>query len=229
MTNAITGNWNPETYTRFRGLRLRPALDLIAQIGELPAGGIADLGCGNGAVAAPLRAAFPGRHLTGVDTSAEMLAAAKGYDATILANIAGWQPKEPPALLFSNAALQWLPDHSRLMPQLAALLAPGGVLAVQMPGQSLAPSHRLLRETAMALFPDRFDFSTYRPPVGTAESYWHMLAPLGEISAWETSYMQKLGPAAKWHPVSAFTEFDGNAAIPAKTCHGRGDCLSQCL
>ena len=61
--NADKTDWNPETYARFRGLRLRPALDLLAQVGELPAGDIADLGCGAGAVGPALAARWPGRRM----------------------------------------------------------------------------------------------------------------------------------------------------------------------
>ncbi len=39
-------DWNPGAYAKFRGLRLRPALDLLAQIDEVPAGDIIDLGSG---------------------------------------------------------------------------------------------------------------------------------------------------------------------------------------
>ena len=67
-------DWNPERYARFGGLRLRPALDLLAQVGHVPDGAVIDLGCGNGAVGGALAARFEGRALVGVDSSPAMLA-----------------------------------------------------------------------------------------------------------------------------------------------------------
>lgn len=203
--SARATDWNPEAYARFRGLRLRPALDLLAQVGDLPAGDIIDLGCGDGAMAEVLRARFAGRRLIGVDASPAMLARAAGYDVRIEADVAVWQPAAAPALIFSNAALHWLPDHATLLPRLARSLAPKGVLAVQMPRQFFAPSHRFLRDIATAMFPDRFDFSQYHPPVAAAVDYCEMLAPLGQLDAWETEYIQRLDRTEAMHPVRAFT------------------------
>lgn len=156
-------------------------------------------------MAGALRQRFPGRRLVGVDASPAMLAQAVGYDAVVCADIGAWRA-EGVALVYSNAALHWLGDHGRLMPGLAGMLCPGGVLAVQMPGQFMAPSHRLLREIAEALFPDRFDFSDWRPPVARAADYHAMLSALGAVEAWETEYVQRLAPVAAGHPVRHFTE-----------------------
>lgn len=205
MPTAVEQDWSPETYARFRGLRLRPALDLLAQVGDLPGGDIVDLGCGDGAAAAALRAAHPGRRLVGVDASPAMLDRAQGHDARVLADIADWQADGPVALIFSNAALHWLDDHAGLMPRLVRMLVPGGVLAVQMPRQYFAPSHRFLRDIAATMFPDRFDFTRWEAPVQRAEAYVDLLAPLGTVSAWQTDYIQTL-PATDGHPVRRFTE-----------------------
>ncbi len=203
-------DWNPAAYGRFRGLRLRPALDLLARVADLPAaGGMVDLGCGNGVVGAALKQRFPGRVLTGVDGSTAMLAEAGqagSHDALVRADIAGWQPEAPPVLIFSNAALHWLPDHAGLMPRLAGFLAPGGTLAVQMPRQYGAPSHRFLRDFAADMFPDRFAATEGQPPVMTPVEYHRLLAPLGRADVWEIDYVQRLEPAASGHPVRLFTE-----------------------
>jgi trans-aconitate 2-methyltransferase len=199
-------DWNPETYARFRGLRLRPALDLMMQIGTPGAGPVVDLGCGDGAVVASLRARFPKRQLVGVDASAAMLGRARGYDRLHEVEIGAWRPETPPAVIFSNAALHWLPDHATLMPRLAGFLAPGGVLAVQMPGQHAAPSHALAREIAGAMFPDRLNFSDWRPAVADPRGYAAMLAPLGEVNAWESTYLHRLAASRDGHPVRRFTE-----------------------
>ena len=206
MTGTRKTDWNPETYARFRGLRLRPALDLLMQIGAVPKGDILDLGCGDGAAAGALKQRYPKHRLIGLDASPAMLAKARGYDELVQADAAQWQPKDPLALIFSNAALHWLDDHARLMPLLAGHLMPGGALAVQMPRQYFAPSHRFLRDIAAALFPDRFEPATLDAPVQTAVAYWEMLSPLGQVEAWETDYVQHLEPAPDMHPVRAFTQ-----------------------
>jgi trans-aconitate 2-methyltransferase len=201
-------DWNPEAYSRFRGLRLRPALDLLAQVGAVSDGPVVDLGCGNGAVGAALVQRF-GPRVQGVDASPAMLASAGAtgsYDRLDASDIATWQPDEAPALIFSNAALQWLPDHGALMPRLAGMLGVGGVLAVQMPRQSMAPSHRFMRDIAAAMFPDRFDFTGYEPPVQPGVVYWQMLSALGTVQVWETEYVQRLAPEPAAHPVRRFTE-----------------------
>ncbi|MCC5971567.1 MAG: methyltransferase domain-containing protein [Pararhodobacter sp.] len=210
MSATPKSDWNPGAYDRFRGLRLRPAQDLLAPVPDLPAGDVIDLGCGSGAAGPLLRVRFPDRRLIGVDASPAMLAKAEAgaaHDQLIAADIAGWRPETPPALIFSNAVLHWLDNHPRLMPDLAALLVPGGVLAVQMPGNYLAPSHLLLRATAARLCPEVLGQTPYVPPVAGAEDYLAMLSNLGEVDAWVTCYTHHLAPLADGgHPVRAFTE-----------------------
>jgi trans-aconitate 2-methyltransferase len=209
LSPSAPKDWNPEAYARFRGLRLRPALDLLAQVGDLPPGPVVDLGCGAGAVGPSLAARWPERDLIGVDNSTAMLAKAAGtgrYRALVAADAATWRPEAPPALIFSNAMLQWVAGHDALLTRLAGYLAAGGWLAVQMPRQFGAASHRFLRDIAAAMFPDRFDAGSQPAPVQAAEAYWRLLAPLGEVSAWETDYVQRLEPAADAHPVRRFTE-----------------------
>lgn len=207
-------DWDPARYAAFRDLRLRPALDLLAQVPELPNGDVIDLGCGDGAVGPALAARFkPDHPLIGVDASAAMLEKAvlvvgrfggRIFSLLSQADIALWAAHTPPALIFSNAALNWLPDHAKLMPRLAAMLARGGVLAVQMPRQGEALSHRLLREVAEGLFPGR---PLPQPsPVLQAGEYAELLLAFGEVRAWTTDYLQVLHPVSQGHPVRAFTE-----------------------
>lgn len=199
------GDWDAGGYARFHDLRLRPALDLIARVPDLTAGDIVDLGCGAGAVAAALAARWPGRAITGVDTSDAMLAGAAAtgaYARLVRADIAVWRPDAAAALIFSNAALNWLPDHAGLMPRLAAMLPPGGVLAVQMPRQGAAPSHALLADTARAMgLPVPPDW-----PVAEPADYARWLSPFGTVDVWETVYVQRLPAADDAHPVRRFTE-----------------------
>lgn len=202
-------DWNPELYHRFADLRLRPALDLMAQVPRLPDGDVIDLGCGSGAAGPALATRFPDRRIIGVDSSPAMLAKARetgAYADVIEADAALWRPDTPPALIFSNALLQWLPDHDTLMPHLVALLEPYGVLAVQMPRQEAAPSHRLIRELAAARHAERFGSAeAFRAPLRPATGYVRLLESEGEITAWETEYVQRLAPSPEGHPVRLFT------------------------
>lgn len=207
--NARKADWNPEAYGRFADLRLRPALDLLGRVGVLPPGKVIDLGCGAGAAGPALAARFADRKIIGLDASPAMLekAAATGaYKRCDLADIATWEPGKPPALIFSNAVLQWLGGHERLLPRLAGLLAPGGVLAVQMPMQWGAPSHRFLRDIAADMFPERFDFASWQAPVAAPLDYMRLLAPFGALDVWTTDYIQRLAPVQGAHPVRRFTE-----------------------
>lgn len=206
---ASASDWNPDAYARFGDLRLRPALDLLAQIGDLPDGDVVDLGCGNGAAGPTLAERFAGRQLLGVDLSPAMLTAAgKGgcYDRLKEADAGRWVPDAAPAMIFSNAAMHWVPDHATLFPRLAAALVSGGTLAVQMPRQHGAPSHRFLRDFAAEMFPDRFDLKGWVAPVAAPVEYHRLLAPLGRVSVWETDYVHRLEPAKGAHPVRRFTQ-----------------------
>lgn len=213
MTAGPNKDWDPGAYAKFRALRLRPALDLLAQVPELPAGDVIDLGCGDGAAGPPLRRAYPGRRIVGVDASPAMLGGAEAtgsYAQLVAADAATWAPVTPPALIFSNALIQWLPHHDTLLPALTRRLAPGGALAVQMPRQQLAPSHALIRQVSASLFPNRFDWSGWSPPVAGPRDYHRLLAPLGVMSVWETEYLQRLDAAGTGHAVRHFT---GSTAV----------------
>lgn len=205
----MTQDWSPETYSQFRGPRLQPALDLLARVGDLPKGHIIDLGCGDGAAAAALATRFTDRKIIGVDSSPAMIAkaAATGvYRRCDLADISTWSATKPPALIFSNAVLHWLPDHEILFPRLAKMLAAGGMLAVQMPRQWSAPSHRFLRDFAGEMFPELFEYKHWTAPVAAPIDLMRLIAPLGDAALWETKYLHRLPANGTCHPVHAFTQ-----------------------
>ncbi|MEL7464280.1 MAG: methyltransferase domain-containing protein [Pseudomonadota bacterium] len=211
--------WNVAAYEAFRDLRLRPALDLLARVPLLGEGDIVDLGCGAGAVGPALRRRFPDRRLVGVDASSGMLAKASAagcYDEIIEADIAEWSANGPAALIFSNAALHWLPDHETLIPRLFGMLASGGALAVQMPGQLARPSHETMIAAAAAIRPDLFEAWTPFPgPL--PEARYADLLPDATVDIWTSEYHQRLDPAKDGgHPVRAFVSSTGARPILAK-------------
>lgn len=198
--------WDPELYLSFEGPRFRPVLDLIAQITADAPARIADLGCGTGSGTIALRTRFPRARLTGIDGSAEMLEKARG-DAPdidwVQADLNTWQADQPFDVIFSNAALHWLSDHETLFPRLAASVAPGGQLAVQMPRNYHAPALKLVPDTARdGPWAAKLEPIIRPIPVQEPKFYYDLLAPrVNKLNMWETEFIQVLegdNPVADW-------------------------------
>lgn len=198
--------WDPNQYLRFDEKRFRPGLELLSRIPLEQAGRVYDLGCGTGTLTDALLQRWPGAAVTGIDSSPDMLAKAEADfpDMTwIEADAATWLPESPPDVIYSNAALHWVADHPRLFPRLFASLAPGGVLAVQMPGNFDAPSHRLLVETAAnGSWVERLASLQTMDAVLTQEHYYDLLAgDAASLDFWETTYLQVMSgkdPVLEW-------------------------------
>ena len=143
--------WSAGQYGRFEAERTRPAADLLARVATERVARAVDLGCGPGNSTELLAARFPGARVTGIDTSEDMLAAARARLPGVefrREDIAAWRPEAPVDVIFANAALQWVPGHATLFPALLAALAPGGALAVQVPDNLDEPIHREMRALA---------------------------------------------------------------------------------
>ncbi|MEQ8746540.1 methyltransferase domain-containing protein [Pyruvatibacter sp.] len=193
-------SWDPQIYLAFDDHRTRPAIELLARVRHAAPRTIVDLGCGPGNSTALLADRWPDATLTGLDSSPEMLERAQtsGVSADWLeADINTWKAACPPDVIFSNAALQWLDRHDVLFARMVAQLAPGGVLAVQMPRNFDAPSHTLLRDTVTEWCAATGDPSlaalVRHDPVAAPQVYHRMLAPLvARTDIWETTYTQVL-------------------------------------
>lgn len=194
--------WNPDVYQQFQAERDRPFHDLVAQLPPMEPRRITDLGCGTAELTATLARRWPGAEVTGIDSSAEMLAKAPALDnlRLVQGDLTAWAPDATPDLLISNAALQWVGDHPQLIPRLAAQVAPGGVFAFQVPGNFTAPSHRLLAEVReQPRWHERLGPSERGPETLASLDpldYADLLTPLGfRVDAWETTYLHLLhGP-----------------------------------
>jgi trans-aconitate 2-methyltransferase len=150
MTERDT--WNPTQYERFRAEREQPFHDLVALITRRPAGRAVDLGCGTGLLTAALHRELDTTETLGVDSSDAMLERARRLEGEgvrfVRGDINEWEPDAPVDVVFSNAALQWLPDHPRLFKRLTGMLVPGGELAVQVPANFEHESHTLACDVA---------------------------------------------------------------------------------
>lgn len=200
-------SWDPAVYERYKTYRDRPALDLMVQIpADLDPREVWDLGCGTGEHAALLAMRHPRAKVHGLDSSPEMLARARERKEPVdwvAAGIEDFAPQVPPDLIFTNAALQWLPDHGRLYPRLAGMLAEGGVFACQAPMAFETEHHRLLRRTAdEGPWAQALADARQIGPTPAMADYYGWLAPVcREIDIWTTTYLHVLegdDPVVEW-------------------------------
>jgi trans-aconitate 2-methyltransferase len=192
--------WDSQQYLKFAGERTQPSVDLAARVPLAAPARIVDLGCGPGNSTAILAARWPDAAVVGLDNSPEMLVQARADYPTMTwepGDIATWRPAKPYDLVFSNAALQWLPEHARLMPALLAHVAPGGCLAVQMPRNFENPAHAVMRELAAdGPWAARLEVERRRVWVERPGYYYDLLSPLvRRLDVWETEYQHVLASA----------------------------------
>lgn len=200
-------SWDPSQYERYKAYRDRPALDLLIQVPEdLNPHEIWDLGCGTGEHAALLKRRHPEAVVHGLDSSPDMLERARKRPEAVewvRADVASWAPETPADLIFSNAALHWLGDHTRLFPSLVSHLTSGGAFACQMPVSWRAPQHALLRETAVdGPWAGQLAGIDVVKPLLEPGGYYDALAPLcASVDLWTTSYLHVLDgedPVVEW-------------------------------
>lgn len=144
--------WNPEQYHRFAAERSQPFWDLLAMADPGPVQRAVDLGCGSGELTAAAAARLGVEQMVGIDSSPAMLAEAAAHAADRVhfetGDISTWTAAGDHDLVLANASLQWVPDHPAVLARWAAALAPGGVLAVQVPANADAPTHRVAARVA---------------------------------------------------------------------------------
>jgi trans-aconitate 2-methyltransferase len=197
---SSVGTWSAEQYLKFEDERTRPARDLLNGVPLDAPRTVVDVGCGPGNSTELLVERYPQAAVSGFDSSAEMLVAARkrlpGVTFTE-GDVATWTPTVPPDLIFANAVFQWVPDHGAVLARLAGTLAPGGVLAVQMPDNLDEPSHRAIRDTAAENeFAEAFRVPVSREALRPVGSYYDALKPIAaRVEIWRTTYHHALAGA----------------------------------
>ena len=199
--------WDPAVYTRFSGERSRPFVDLLGRVRAEAPREVVDMGCGEGTMTAALAERWPDAHVTGVDSSREMLAKATPVPGRLdfaVGDVQDWQPPGPVDVVVSNAVLHWLPGHETLIDRWAGWLSPGGWLAVQVPGNFRAPTHALLADLCRSpRWADRLADAGPRPDtVLEPAGYLDVLTAAGLApDVWETTYLHVLrgeDPVLTW-------------------------------
>lgn len=236
-TSSSGDAWSPSQYHLFENARKRGPIDLFARLPKLTISPklIVDLGCGSGeltlqlaqhhSVVSALSDGDTPIDVIGVDSSPNMLKEARlklekgktnaseaeklkhAHIQFVQADFATFKPTSPVSLLFSSAALHWVPSHSSLIPHLfTSLVAPnGGLFAFTVPGNFSAPTHTTMFDALCAIgavSPPRKsevemseeEKQRFLPARSeSAELYHRLLEPYADyIDCWETTYMHDL-------------------------------------
>ena len=151
----MTNPWNPEQYERFACERSQPFFDLVALISPVMGGRVVDLGCGTGSLTAQLLSLLGASEVVGLDNSPTMLTSAASHASAAVrfeeTDIEAFHEPGAWDVVFSNAAMHWLPDHPAVLARWAGSLRPGGQIAVQVPANADHPSHECAREAAESM------------------------------------------------------------------------------
>jgi len=192
--------WSAEQYLKFEDERTRPARDLLNGVPLDAPRSVVDVGCGPGNSTELLVERYPKATVSAFDSSAEMLVAARKRlpgVAFAQASAETWTPDAPPDLIYANAVFQWVPDHVAVLVRLVEALAPGGVLAVQMPDNQQEPSHAMMRAVAAESdFAEAFRTPIAREVLPSVGVYYDALKPVAaRVEIWRTTYHHVLGGA----------------------------------
>jgi trans-aconitate 2-methyltransferase len=212
--------WSPEQYEHFAEERRQPFHDLVALIEKRPRMHAVDLGCGTGELTRLLHEHLAAEETIGIDNSETMLLKSRNFGTEMLrfeqGDIEAFVTDRPYDLVFSNAALHWVPDHQSLFTRLTSFLSPAGQLAVQMPANDVHASHRIAAEVAreMGIAPRPAwvlppeDYAALLHHLGykrqhvRLQVYGHLLESTSAVVEWVkgallTEYQKQL-PAERW-------------------------------
>jgi trans-aconitate 2-methyltransferase len=191
-------DWNPELYLKFGNERTQPSIDLVHRINlNHEPWSIIDIGCGPGNSGQVLFARWPNAHFTGIDSSAAMIAKARSDFPNknwVIADAACYASEEKFDIVFSNATIQWIPNHEGLIDRCIDLLAKNGALAIQLPKFRDMPIGQIIEEKAnsarwakkMHACADLFTFHDYN-------FYYDLFSKrLDAVEMWETYYLHIL-------------------------------------
>lgn len=190
-------DWQPDLYLKFKNERTQPSVDLVSRIDHIQAKSIIDIGCGPGNSTQILEKKWPESDIVGIDSSPSMIESASSKYPRIkwvVADASTYQSEVKFDILFSNAVIQWIPEHEKLLSNFHSLLASGGVAALQIPqfwdmplGKTIdAIANRSRWQPKTAGVADLFTIHDY-------SFYYDTLSSLfNSVEIWETHYFHAL-------------------------------------
>ncbi len=193
----MMNDWNPDLYMQFSSERTKPSIDLIGRINQIEPKSIIDIGCGPGNSTQVLVNRWPKTRITGLDSSTAMIKKAKKdypNQEWIVADALTYEPEIKYDIIFSNAVIQWITNHEKLLTKFHEILSDNGIVAIQIPLFWDMPLGEIINNTAKD---DRWKTKTESVSdlftIHDYSFYYDQLSELfNSIEMWETHYMHIL-------------------------------------
>ena len=187
--------WNPNLYMKFSSERVQPSIDLVNRINPVEFESIIDIGCGPGNSTQILANRWGEAQITGLDRSPAMIKKAKeDYPDKkwIISDALTYETENKFDLVFSNAVIQWIPNHKKLLEKFYDMLTDKGVMAIQMPLYWDIPLWQIIDSTAND---ERWRAKTAKTSgiftIHDYSFYYEKLSTLFDsVAMWKTDYMQ---------------------------------------
>lgn len=230
-------DWNPNQYLKFATERTQASVDLASRIEIENPQSIIDVGCGPGNSTQVLRRRWNNADIFGIDSSADMIAkASHDYQNVewIVGDASIFEFERRYDIVFSNAAVQWMPNHEAIIPRLFGNVSQGGALAVQMPQDKELPIHQALLEVSKSSKWSGFTSGAEKLVVyHDANYYYDLLSKLsGKFNLWETIYYHVLNSQAEiveWYKGSLMRYFLERIPSEAGRKDFEDEVLAKCV
>jgi trans-aconitate 2-methyltransferase len=186
-------DWNPELYLAFGKERIQPSIDLVARIDYEHPQRIIDIGCGPGNSTQVLQRRWTNSEIIGADNSPAMIRKASEdypHQKWIMYDAGKDSLDQKFDIVFSNATIQWIPDHEKLIREFYELLNERGVLAIQVPLFNEMPLGVAISEIArLRRWSQSTEGADNTFTIRTASYYYDQLSRyFTKIDLWTTDY-----------------------------------------
>ena len=193
----MSKDWNPELYLKFDKERTQPTIDLVSRINFEKPKRIIDIGCGPGNSTQILSKRWTNSSIIGVDNSHAMIEKARKdfpNQEWKIVDVSKDEIEGEFDIVFSNAAIQWIPDHVNLFKKFHKILSDEGIFAAEIPlffdmhiGKSIA---RISKDNRWSSKTEEVKklFSVH-----DSKTYYDYLSELfTSIEMWETDYIHTM-------------------------------------
>jgi trans-aconitate 2-methyltransferase len=228
--------WDPDQYLQFKGERTQPSIDLVARIPMDDPKTVIDIGCGPGNSTQILLKRWPFADVVGVDKSEKMIQRARRdypHQKWVVGDAATFEAPLPFDIVFSNAAIHWIPQHDMLLRRLFRMLRGNGILAVQVPANQESPLYRAILRVSesgkwSAYTKGRESAIIYN---SVAYYYGQLVSYAEDVVLWETVYyhiMNSHQDLIEWYQSTAMKPFLDSLPSDESREEFKGEVLAAC-